>query len=156
MSRRQSYSPVSQTSALSFFTSTLLLYTVYEFSWFYLSAIFSLSIIIILWTTVFFQYFIFWGNLFTSKKQKTRREISGCWICKQWTYCSMTSSPQENIAGLVHWKSGNISFVFLVCLFSKTPGVTGKFGLGVQNEAGQRPIEFGQQNALVIANTLFQ
>ena len=36
------------------------------------------------------------------------------------------------------------------------PGVTGKFGLGVQNEAGQRIIEFCQENALVIANTLFQ
>ena len=38
----------------------------------------------------------------------------------------------------------------------ETPGVTGKFGLGVQNEAGQRLIEFGQENALVIANTFFQ
>ena len=36
------------------------------------------------------------------------------------------------------------------------PGVTGKFGLGVQNEAGQRLIVFCQENALVIANTLFQ
>ena len=36
------------------------------------------------------------------------------------------------------------------------PGVTGKFGLGVQNEAGQRLIEFCKENALVIANTLFQ
>ena len=36
------------------------------------------------------------------------------------------------------------------------PGVTGKFGLGVQNEVGQRLIEFCQENALVIANTLFQ
>ena len=36
------------------------------------------------------------------------------------------------------------------------PGVTGKFGLGVQNEAGQRLTEFRQENALVIANTLFQ
>ena len=35
-------------------------------------------------------------------------------------------------------------------------GVMGKFGLGVQNEAGQRLIEFCQENALVIANTLFQ
>ena len=35
-------------------------------------------------------------------------------------------------------------------------GVTGKFGLGVQNEAGQRLTEFCQENALVIANTLFQ
>ena len=38
----------------------------------------------------------------------------------------------------------------------ETPGVTGKFGLGTQNEAGQRVIEFSQENALVIANTLFQ
>ena len=38
----------------------------------------------------------------------------------------------------------------------ETPGVTGKFALGVQNEAGQRLIEFCQENALVIANTLFQ
>ena len=36
------------------------------------------------------------------------------------------------------------------------PGITGKSGLGVQNEAGQRQIEFCQENALVIANTLFQ
>ena len=38
----------------------------------------------------------------------------------------------------------------------ETPGVTGKFGLGIQNEAGQRLTEFCQDNALVIANTLFQ
>ena len=38
----------------------------------------------------------------------------------------------------------------------ETPGITGKFGLGVQNEAGQRLIELCQENALIIANTLFQ
>ena len=38
----------------------------------------------------------------------------------------------------------------------ETPGVTGKFGLGIQNEAGQRLTEFCPQNALVIANTFFQ
>ena len=38
----------------------------------------------------------------------------------------------------------------------ETPGGTGKFGLGIQSEAGQRLIEFCQENALVIANTLFQ
>ena len=38
----------------------------------------------------------------------------------------------------------------------ETPGVTGKFGIGVWNEAGQRLIEFCQENTLVIANTLFQ
>ena len=38
----------------------------------------------------------------------------------------------------------------------ETPAVTGKFGLGVQNEAGQRLTEFCQENTLVIENTLFQ
>ena len=38
----------------------------------------------------------------------------------------------------------------------ETPGVTGNFDLGVQNEAGQRLIEFCQENTLVITNTLFQ
>ena len=38
----------------------------------------------------------------------------------------------------------------------ETPGVAGKFGLGIQSEAGQRLIEFCQENALVIANTFFQ
>ena len=38
----------------------------------------------------------------------------------------------------------------------ETPGVTGKFGLGIRNEAGQRLIEFCQESTLVIANTLFQ
>ena len=38
----------------------------------------------------------------------------------------------------------------------ETPGVTGKFGLGLQNKSGQRLTEFCQQNSLVIANTLFQ
>ena len=38
----------------------------------------------------------------------------------------------------------------------ETPGVKGKFGLGMRNEAGQRLIEICQENTLVIANTLFQ
>ena len=38
----------------------------------------------------------------------------------------------------------------------KIPGITGKFGLGVQNEGEQRLTEFCQENAMVIANTLFQ
>ena len=38
----------------------------------------------------------------------------------------------------------------------ETPGVTGKFGLGVQNEAGQKLTEFCQENAVVIENTVFQ
>ena len=38
----------------------------------------------------------------------------------------------------------------------ETPGVTGKFGLGIWNEAGQRLIGFCEENTLVIANILFQ
>ena len=38
-------------------------------------------------------------------------------------------------------------------MFEETPGITGKFGLGMRNEAGQRLIEFCQENALVIADT---
>ena len=38
----------------------------------------------------------------------------------------------------------------------ETPGIIGKFGLGVRNEAGQRLIEFCRENALVITNTLFK
>ena len=38
----------------------------------------------------------------------------------------------------------------------ETPGVTGKFGLGVQNKAGQRLTEYCQENVLIIENTLFQ
>ena len=41
-------------------------------------------------------------------------------------------------------------------LSKEIPGVTGKFGLGMWNEVGQKLIEFYQENALVIANTLFQ
>ena len=51
----------------------------------------------------------------------------------------------------------NVLFFALRCVGSKEiPGVTGKFGFEVKNEAGQRLIEFGQENTLVTANTLFQ
>ena len=58
------------------------------------------------------------------------------------------TSPQNIlfIIGDLNAKVGN----------QKIPGITGKFGLGVQNEAGQRLIEFCQENSLVIASTLFQ
>ena len=44
----------------------------------------------------------------------------------------------------------------LECKSRKSPGVTGKFGLGVQNEAGQKLIEFCQENTLITENTMFQ
>ena len=46
--------------------------------------------------------------------------------------------------------------IFTMLGGQEIPGVTGKFGLGVQNEAGQRLTEFYQENALVIENNLFQ
>ena len=58
-------------------------------------------------------------------------------------------TPQKDVLFIIgHWNAKVGS--------QETPGVTGKFGLGIQNEAGQRLKEFCQENALVIANTLFQ
>ena len=58
-------------------------------------------------------------------------------------------TPKKDVLFIIgHWNTKVGS--------QKIPGVTGKFGLGVQNEAGQRLIEFCQENTLVIANTLFQ
>ena len=64
----------------------------------------------------------------------------------------------QNLLEITHKKD----FLFIIGYWNakvgsqETPGATGKFGLGVRNEAGQRLIEFCQENALVIANTLFQ
>ena len=58
-------------------------------------------------------------------------------------------TPQNDVLFIIGDRNAKIGS-------QETPGVTGKFGLGVQNEAGQRLIEFCQKKALVIANTLFQ
>ena len=58
-------------------------------------------------------------------------------------------TPQKNVLFIIGDWNAKVGS-------QETPGVTGKFGLGVQNEPGQRLIEFCQENALVIANTLFQ
>ena len=58
-------------------------------------------------------------------------------------------TPKKDVLSIIgDWNAKVVS--------QETPGVTGKFGLGVRNEAGQRLIEFFQENALVIENTLFQ
>ena len=58
-------------------------------------------------------------------------------------------TPNKDVLFIIgHWKPNVGS--------QKIPGVAGKFGLGVQNEAGQRLSKVCQENALVIANTLFQ
>ena len=61
---------------------------------------------------------------------------------------SRTNTPKDVLFIIGDWNAKLQS--------QETPGVTGKFGLGVQNEAGQRLTEFCQENTLVIANTLFQ
>ena len=58
-------------------------------------------------------------------------------------------TPQKDVLFIIEDWNGKVGS-------QQTPGVKGKFGLGVQNEAGQRLIEFCQENSLVIANTLFQ
>ena len=58
-------------------------------------------------------------------------------------------TPKKDVIFIIgHWNAKVES--------QEISGVTGKFGLGVQNEADQRLTEFCQENALVIANTLFQ
>ena len=64
------------------------------------------------------------------------------------TICSDFGAPQNVLFIIGDWNTKVGS--------QETPGVTDKFGFGVQKEAGQRQIEFCQENALVIANTLFQ
>ena len=58
-------------------------------------------------------------------------------------------TPPKNVLFIIEDKNAKVGS-------QEISGVTGKFGLGVQNEAGQRPIEFCQENVLIIANTLFQ
>ena len=77
-----------------------------------------------------------------------------CWRSSSWmvlwrlTRPSRTNTQKDVLFIIGDWnpKVGS----------QEIPGVTGKFGLGIWNEAGQRLTEFSQENALVIANTIFQ
>ena len=75
-------------------------------------------------------------------------EVEIEWFCKDLQDLLELTPPKVVLFIIGDWnaKIGN----------QETPGVTGKFVLGVQKEAGERLIEFCQENALVIANTLFQ
>ena len=57
--------------------------------------------------------------------------------------------PKKDVFFIIGNRNGKVGS-------QETPGVTGKFGLGVRNEAGQKLIEFCQENILVMTNTLFQ
>ena len=58
-------------------------------------------------------------------------------------------TPPKNVLFIIGYLNAEVGS-------QETPGVTGKFALGVRNKAGQRLIEYCQEKALVIANTLFQ
>ena len=58
-------------------------------------------------------------------------------------------TPKKDVLFLIEDRNAKVGS-------QETPEVTGKFGLGVKNETGQRLIEFCQENALVVANTIFQ
>ena len=58
-------------------------------------------------------------------------------------------TPQKDVLFIIEYWNAKVGS-------QEIPGVTGKFGLGIQNEAGQTLIEFCQENTLVITNTLFQ
>ena len=79
----------------------------------------------------------------------------------KWISLSSSSFPLvqvdlQDLLELTPPKRCHFHYRGLECNSQEIPGVTGKFGLGVQNEAGQRLTEFCQENTLVIANTLFQ
>ena len=75
----------------------------------------------------------------TVKKLKLNEDIQGL----------LELTPQNDVLFIIGEWNAKVGS-------QETPGVTDKFGLGVQNEAGQRLIGFCQENAPVIANTLFQ
>ena len=70
------------------------------------------------------------------------------WFCKD-LQDLLELTPQKDVIFIIGDWNAKVEI-------QETPGVTGKFGLGVRNEAGQRLIAFCQENALVIVNTLFQ
>ena len=95
--------------------------------------------------------------------------IPGYWILTVIQACALTSNAEE---AKIEWFCEDLQdlleltskkdVLFIIGAWNakvgsqEIPGVTVKFGLGVQNEAGQRLIEFCQENTLVIANTVFQ
>ena len=76
------------------------------------------------------------------------QEVEVEWFYEDLTRSFRTNTPKDLLFVIGDWNAMVGS--------QETPGVTGKFGLGVQNEAGQRLMEFCQENTMVIANTLFQ
>ena len=70
------------------------------------------------------------------------------WMVLWWLTRPSRTNTKKDILSIIGDRSAKVRS-------QEIPGVTGKFGLGVRNEAGQRLTKFCQENALVIANTLF-
>ena len=76
-------------------------------------------------------------------------KLKGCIITYKVLQDLLELTPKEDVLFIIGDWNAKVGS-------QETPGVTGKFGLGIQNEAGQRLIEFCQENTLIIANNLFQ
>ena len=105
------------------------------------------------------------GCHFLLQCMKTKSESEVAQLCLTLSDPMDCSPPGSSIHGVfqarvLEW--GAIAFSVIIGDWNakvgsqETPGVTSKFGVGIRNEAGQRLIEFCQENTLVIANTLFQ
>ena len=87
-----------------------------------------------------------WGISSWVLKQSTATEVE--WFCEDLQDLLELTSKKDVLFTVEDWNAKVRS--------QETPGITGKFGLGIQNEAGQKLIEFCQENALIVATTLFQ
>ena len=89
------------------------------------------------------------GRLQSIGSQRVRHDWATSLSLSLWRPTRPSRTPQKDVLLIIGDWNGKVGS-------QEIPGETGKFGLGVQNEAGQRLIEFCQENALVIANTVFQ
>ena len=85
---------------------------------------------------------------FTESESRLIYQLAIQLLAMEWLNTRPSRTPKKDVLFIIgDWNAKVAS--------QETPGLTGKFGLGVQNEAGQR-LDFCQETALVIANTLFQ
>ena len=89
------------------------------------------------------------GGLQSMGSQRVRHDWATSLSLSLWRPTRPTRTPQKDVLLIIGDWNGKVGS-------QEIPGVKGKFDLGVQNEAGQRLIEFCQENTLIIANTLFQ
>ena len=84
-----------------------------------------------------------------SQKEKLKWRVYVCMFMCVYRQDLLELTPKKNVLFIMGDWNAKVGS-------QETPGVTGKFGLGIRNEAGQRLVEFCQDNALVITNNHFQ